>query len=218
MACAMMRADTQPPAPRMFRRRKTRPGKSGENPLASRVVRGDDRPTEPLEEETARPADRAHGRRTPDPEATVQVSPPRQPGRLEEPATRLVDPPDANDDAMGPGHEMPAGILLVLRGPNRGTLLPVRPGVSDFGSGDQASFPVDSDAPEYAPERHAVLTCDADHQRFMLQPLGGHRPVVDGQPVHESMELRDGARLRFGASEFLFRILLDPHDEGSRMP
>ena len=201
----------------MFKRRKPQAGHTGDNPLASRVVRGDDRPTEPLPAETKAP-ERAPGEGYRSAQATRNLSPapPDHDRRREEPATRLVSPPDGLHGAAAAGEELPVAVLLVARGPGRGSLLPVGSGANELGRGVDARIRLDFGDEGIVPERHAVLTHDPGRRRFTLQPGDGVEPVtLDGQPVLEPLVLRDGARLRLGATELLFRILCDSHDDAS---
>lgn len=197
----------------MFKRRKNRRRNSGDNPLASRVVQGDDRPTEPLEDDTpTRPDTPPRLREAPDETRTMR-SPRSAPVPAgEEPPTRLVRAPDAADNAAETGDDLPVATLLVIRGPGRGSLLPVGAGMNNLGRGAEARIRVDFGDTQIARERHAVLTYDPEGRRFYLQHGGGSNlSYRDGQPVLEPVELADGARLRFGATEFLFRVLVGPH-------
>jgi hypothetical protein len=198
----------------MFKRRKSTTGKTGGNPLASRVVRGDDRPTEPLPGESdgsERSARELHG----PPETTRQAPPalPGRAGRREEPATRLVTPPDGADAVSADGEPLPVGVLLVVRGPGRGSLLPVTPGVNDIGRGAEARIRVDFGDAGIGHERHAVITHDPGSRRFRLQPGTSNTAVtLDGTPLFEATALEDGASLQLGATEFLFHVLPGSHD------
>jgi hypothetical protein len=198
----------------MFKRRKSSTGKSGDNPLASRVVRGDDRPTEPLPGETsARERAVAEVRRSPESTRHVQPAVPGRAGHGEEPATRLVPPLDALDNATEDGDHLPVGVLLVVRGPGRGSLLPVGPGANAMGPGPDARIRVGPGDAPIAHERHAVLTHDPTSRCFTLQPGNSAIPVIlDGKPLFEAMALEDGARLQLGATEFLFHVLPGSHD------
>ena len=202
----------------MFKRRKPRPGKVGENPLASRVVRGDDRPTEPLPGDSPAKRNAAADRHpSPDPTRTAQVPLPGGSAYAEEPATRLVTSPNAEDGVSGNGDDLPVGALLVIRGPGRGTLLPVGPGMSSIGRGVNARLRVDFGDGQIAHDHHALLTHDPGNRRFILQQ--GDGPVtLDGQAVAGPVEIKDGARLRVGATEFLFRSLFLPHVHDSGSP
>jgi hypothetical protein len=212
----MMRAGTQLSPVFMFKRRK-RSGKAGENPLASRVVRGDDRPTQPLQEEAPARSD-GPGDRRPSSDSTRPL-PTASPDRFrhaEEPATRLVTPPDADDDVTRTMDELPVAALLVIRGPGRGALLAVGPGTSKLGRGASTRIRLDFGDTTIASDCHAVLVHDPERRRFTLQPGGGaDTSFVDGHPVKASIELRDGARLRLGETELLFRTLFDVHGDDS---
>ncbi|MEE4172873.1 MAG: FHA domain-containing protein [Xanthomonadales bacterium] len=218
----------------IFKRRKNRTRKPDENPLASRVIRGDDRPTIPLEAEQNRTRDpgqdpgddaakAAPGRRgaeaRPEPNAGL-----RRVASMEEPPTRIVTPADSgtNDSTEAltrPIADLPVGVLLVLEGPGRGGLLPVNPGVSDIGRGQGARLRLDFGDKQIARNGHAVITYDSLGRRFFVQHGGGHNLTwLDGEPVLEPLPLPDGARLRVGMTELLFRNLLLSRDNHEGAP
>ena len=213
----MMRGGTLLPATFMFKRRK-RSGKAGENPLASRVVQGDDRPTQPLEE-TAPARSECLAEQHPAPPSTrpLPTADADRPLHGDEPATRLVTPPDADEGVTRNMDALPVAALLVTRGPGRGTLLAVGTGTSELGRGAGARIRLDFGDTAIASERHAVLEHDPGGQRFMLHAGGDASPCyVDGQPVRGAVALRDGAHLRVGETELLFRLLFDRHTDDSR--
>lgn len=201
----------------MFKRRKNRKRTTGDNPLASRVVQGDDRPTEPLEDDTPTRRDKPPRlREAPDETRTTRTQRSGQALSGEEPPTRLVTAPDAAGEVAENGDPLPVAALLVIRGPGRGSLLPVGSGMNSLGRGAGARIRVDFGDAQIARERHAVLTYDPEGRRFYLQHGGGSNlSYLDGTPVLEPVELADGARLRFGATELLFRALVGPHFNGS---
>jgi hypothetical protein len=107
---------------------------------------------------------------------------------------------------------MPVAVLLVVQGPGRGTLIAVGPGPSSLGRGAGARLRLDFGDTTIASDRHAVLLHDPERVRFTLQPGEGDC-AVDGHAVEEPVELRDGARLRLGTTELLFRPLFDVHGD-----
>lgn len=204
----------------MFKRRKNRDGKAGKNPLASRVVRGNDRPTEPLEDDSpTRPRAEAAPRRSPGAPKPRSATGPGFPDASQEPPTRLVTAPGAVDALTCSGDDPPVAVLLVVSGPGRGALVPVGHGMSPIGRGADARIRVNFGDRQIARKGHAILTYDAMGRRFYLQHGGGaNLTYVDGHPVLEPVELADEARLRLGVTEFLFRTLLLPHVDESGGP
>lgn len=189
----------------MFGRKgKDRKGAAG-NPLASRVVRGDDRPTQPLPDAEAGPA------------ATTGTTggTPRTPPTVDtatapisaEPETRLVAPPDTPTTAEG--EPAPVGVLLVLRGPGTGRLIGFGAGRNGIGRDDSERVPLNFGDGGIARTRHAIITYDDRNGHFYLQP--GEGPALtylDGEPLLEPRRLASGARFKLGATELLFRPLV----------
>lgn len=212
----------------MFKRRKNQSRQSGDNPLASRVVRGDDRPTTPLEGDEASatnaPQDEhdvvtnTHPGKPETPVRSKRPAGDRGVNPMEEPPTRIVNPSDPetthpSEGLTRPLADLPVGALLILEGPGRGALLAVNPGVSDLGRGQGARLRLDFGDERIARDRHAVITYDPLGRRFFVQHGGGDNLTwVDGEPVLEPRTLPDGARLRVGVTELLFRDLLPPEN------
>ncbi|MFC1706252.1 sigma 54-interacting transcriptional regulator [Planctomycetota bacterium] len=91
--------------------------------------------------------------------------------------------------------------LIVLEGPNRGTVLTVRPGENRIGRelGLEIRLP-DS----RISRRHAILTFDAD-RRFILSDLGSRNATyLNGIRVTSSYRLSHGDEIRLGDSLLMF--------------
>jgi hypothetical protein len=167
----------------MFKSRK-KPGKPAENPLARRVVRGDDSPTEPLEDAAGGAID---------------------PG---EAATRLLD--DGNGAAAALA-DPPVAVLLIIAGPGQGKLLTMGYGMNTLGRGHDQRIALDFGDERISRSAHASLTYDGKGRRFYLQHGGGASLTYhDDAPVLEPLEIVSGARIRVGETELLFRALVGP--------
>lgn len=171
----------------MFRR-KPKPRKPIDtDALAARVVRGDDRPTQPLPE----PGTASDG------------------NWGEEPETRRVDPPGTASVAPPVSETRPAvGALLVISGPGSGRLLAFGRGVNAIGRAGNQQVVVDFGDHTMANERHAAITADR-HGAFYLQPGDEpHLTYLQGEPLLEPTRLASGDRFVLGATELLFRPLI----------
>jgi len=171
----------------MFKRRKPNEEDDGDNPLASRVVRGDDSPTEPVDAEDGSPTRRLE---------TSADAP-----------TRLLNdsPAGGTDDPMA---DPPVGVLLVVTGPGRGRLLHLGLGVNELGRSTDARVALDFGDGRISRRDHARVTYDPEGRRFYLQHGGGpNLTYLDEAPVLEPVVLPDGARLRVGDTVLLFRAL-----------
>lgn len=172
----------------MFRsgKKPRQAGSPSDNPLAKRVVRGDDSPTEPLKPSS-------HTRTNIDPT---------------EAATRLIG---SSDDArLAPG-DPPVAILLLIGGPGKGRLVTLGYGMNHLGRGPDQRVRLDFGDEQISRSQHATLTYDRDGKRFFLQHGGGASLTYhDGAPVLEPLEIVDGARIRLGETELLFRTLVGP--------
>lgn len=185
----------------MFKRRKPRDPEKDDNPLASRVVRGDDSPTEPLE----------------------PSGPPGAPGSPRpgtEAPTRRVEPgPDAPTRIMenpsgapaGDTADPPVGALLVIDGPGFGGIVTFGYGMNTLGRGPQARIRLDLGDERISREDHARITFDPESGRCFLQHGGGPNLTYHGDaPVLEPVELADGDRIRVGDTILLLRLLVGP--------
>lgn len=168
----------------MFRKKRPTPPGDDENPLASRVGAGDDRPTVPLDADPEAPTRRL------DPETDAP--------------TRLLGP--AGD---GPMADPPVGVLLILSGPGQGRLLAVGYGMNALGRDPGSRIRLDFGDERISRAAHARLSYDPESGRFFLQHGGGaNLTYLNGAPVLEPAPLRSGDRLRLGDTELLFRPLV----------
>lgn len=168
----------------MFKRKKPGQSPDGENPLARRVVRGDDSPTQPLAEDAAT-------RRLADP------------GEAE---TRILGTPG---DTPGVPADPPAAVLLIIAGPGVGNLLPVGYGMNRMGRDAGQRIRLDYGDARISREDHARLTYDGDGRQFYLQHgASSSLTYHNDKPVLEPIEVRDGARIRLGDTQLLFRTLI----------
>lgn len=179
----MFRSGKKPPKDR---KKVAAPGDKADNPLARRVVRGDDSPTIPL--------DNAH-------EAQQGVDP-------AEAETRLINnPAEAGSTLADP----PVAILLIVAGPGKGKLLTVGYGMNTLGRGPDQRIRIDFGDERISRSSHSALTYDGEGKRFYLQHGGGASLTYhNGTPVLEPLEISDGTRIRVGETELLFRALVGP--------
>lgn len=186
----------------MFGRKRRERQIEAANPLASRVVRGDDRPTQPIPEETSTPEPkqgRSPRMRPADPAVTTTFS--------EEPETRLVTAPDG----QGPCADAPApvGVLLIVQGAGTGQLVAFGTGRNAIGRADGSHLQLDFGDPNIARERHAIITFDDKNGHFYLQPGDGPAlTYLNGAPLLEPQRLTSGARFVLGDTGLLFRPLI----------
>ena len=172
----------------MFKPRKPGGAEPRDNPLAKRVLRGDDSPTQALT--------------TADEPATRHMSGPV------EAATRLLGTAAIETPVQ---QDLPAGALMIITGPGLGALLPVGYGVNRVGRGADQRIRLDYGDQRISRADHARLTYDGEGQRFYLQHGAGSSLVYhNGEPVLQPIELHDGARIKLGDTQLLFRVLLGP--------
>ena len=176
----------------MFKR--TPPKSDTDNPLARRVVRGDDRPTVPLDEGETRKLD-------------------SEPMAGNDPATTIL--------GSGPGEADPAvGVLLVIDGPGRGEVVTLGRGVNELGRGDNQRARLDFGDSGISRERQAVISFDHRDGAFWLQPGSGPNLCYLGdEPVLAPVRLASGNRITVSETHLLFRPLVgedfdwpDSHD------
>jgi len=183
----------------VFKRKKPDPESASDNPLARRVVRGDDSPTQPPKTEQKATGDPAE-------EPATRVQPSRS-----EATTRLLraGPQPDTADAGSIGDDAPVAVLLVISGPGTGRLLAVGHGINRLGrqAEERVSLPFGDE--RISRRDHARIVFDEIGQRFFLQQGEGSALTwLDGEPVLEPQPLSDGARIRLGDSELLFRPLI----------
>lgn len=158
------------------------PADTVDNPLARRVIRGDDSPTVPLD-------------------GTAGAIDPS------EAATRLLNQADDAHALTDP----PVAMLLIIAGPGKGHLAPVGFGMNPVGRGPNQRIRLDFGDERISRSTHAALTYDSDGKRFYLQHGGGASLTYhNGAPVLEPVEIVDGARIKLGETELLFRALVGP--------
>ncbi len=173
----------------MFKRRKPGTDAPADNPLASRVVRGDDSPTEPLE----------HG------DPAESEAPTRRLDIGAEAPTRILQRDTRATEAEDP----PVGVLLVIEGAGCGQVLPFGHGMSAMGRAPDQRVRIDFGDARISREAHARITYDGESGRFYLQHGGGPNLTYhNGEPVLEPVTLADGDRLRLGDTTLLFRPLV----------
>ncbi len=172
------------------------------NPLARRVGRGDDRPTQELDPANA-------GLRQAPPEA-------RDPLRDEE-ATRLITPPVSGGESTG--EDPPVAILLVIAGPGKGRLLEIGYGRNSLGRETGERVRLDFGDARISRQGHAIITYDERGRRFYLQHGGGAALTYHGEaPVLEPVTLSDGDRITLGDTQLLFRALVGDDFDWSDRP
>ncbi len=173
----------------MFKRKRPR-DTDEDNPLARRVAKGDDSPTDPLVEASAAPT--------------------RVLGEDNEPETRIL----ADATSVTPGDALadpPVGILLVISGPGRGRLLSFGYGMNTIGRGAGQRVRLDVGDDRVSREDHARIVYDPVAGRFHLMHGGGPNLTYRaGEPVLEPVELHDGDRITLGDTHLLFRALVGP--------
>lgn len=186
----------------MFWKKKHAKHSPPDNPLARRVVRGDDRPTQPLETG-------ATGLRQ------APTDPPGVTGADE--TTRLITPPraDSNPFAENP----PVAVLLIVAGPGKGRLLAVGYGMNSLGRDRGERICMDFGDERISRRGHALLTYDERGGRFFLQHGGGASLTYHGDaPVLEPVTLADGDRITLGDTQLLFRALVGDDFDWSETP
>lgn len=167
-------------------KKSQQPDNTSNNPLARRVVHGDDSPTEPLQPTS-------HDGSSIDPA---------------EAATRLIG--TSNDNTLA-SEDPPVATLLVIAGPGAGRLVTMGYGMNHLGRGPDQRVRLDFGDEQISRNKHATLTYDRDGKRFFLQHGGGASLTYhDDTPVLEPLEIVDGARIRVGETELLFRTLIGP--------
>ena len=182
----MFRSSKKPPKSPANKTSQITAGDPPDNARARRVVRGDDSPTVPLD------------------------PPPGPAGAIDpaEAATRLLH---HSDDDTGTLADPPVAILLIIAGPGKGHLAPVGFGMNPLGRGPDQRVRLDFGDERISRSAHAALTYDGDGKRFYLRHGGGASLTYhNGAPVLEPVEIADGARIRLGETELLFRTLVGP--------
>jgi hypothetical protein len=172
------------------KRRDRKPARG--NPLAQRVVRGDDRPTQPLEPgETGIRQAPPDGRRAP----------------TSDEATRLIAPTTEHGETMS--DDPPVGVLVVVSGPGKGQLRTFGYGTNSMGRDVGERVRIDFGDERISRKGHAIITYDERGRRFYLQHGGGPSLTYHGEtPVLEPVDLVDGDRITLGDTQLLFRSLV----------
>ena len=169
----------------MFGSKKKQPTQDN-NALARRLVRGDDSPTESLQNQAEA--------------ATTIINDPS------EAPTRQLGTKDS-DQSAAPNR--PVAVLMIIDGPGKGSLLAVGFGMNTVGRGSDQRIAMDFGDELISRQDHARLVYDHQGQRFYLQHGGGHAlTYLNGDPVLDPAILHDGAIIRLGATTMLFRTLL----------
>lgn len=102
------------------------------------------------------------------------------------------------------------GWLAIIAGPGRGEVLRLGYGVNDIGSGPGARVRLNFGDVTIAPDNHAAIIYTTRSRRFYLAQSAAAETWLNGQPVHESVELAGGETVRFGQTQLRFVPLCGP--------
>ena len=105
----------------------------------------------------------------------------------------------------------PAGWLVIVEGPGRGTSFTVTGGVSTIGRGGDQTVCLDFGDTSVSRDNHACVAYDEEQGRFFIGH-GGKRNIVrrNGNPVLATEELQDGDSIRVGKTELRFVAFCGP--------
>jgi hypothetical protein len=105
----------------------------------------------------------------------------------------------------------PAGWLVIVEGPGRGTSFTVTAGVSTIGRGEDQTICLDFGDASVSRENHASIAYDEEQAKFFIGH-GGKRNIVrrNGNPVLATEELDHGDHVRVGKTELRFVAFCGP--------
>lgn len=104
-----------------------------------------------------------------------------------------------------PAQALVPGWLCIASGPHQGVSHPIRMGRSKIGRGanNQIVLAVGDDT--ISTEAHVTIAADPKTQRFYAVPGDStNLAYVDGTPLLDAREIKDGAKLQLGLTELVF--------------
>lgn len=140
----------------------------------------------------------------------------RRAGRVK---TRLLGFDHASGSSMDPfaaasrsasamAERYPAGWIVVLEGPGRGTCFTLFSGVSSIGRGEDQTVKLDFGDNSISRTNHAIVAYDGEQKKFFLGH-GGKANIVrlNGNPVLSTEELTTNDKIRIGETTLWFVAL-----------
>lgn len=170
-------------------------------------------PDEPATEPPARKQNIDADRASPPPAAASNAEPRtvihggyRRSGSSAEQAT--PSPTSAASTGADPMENPPAGWLVVVDGPGKGSVLTIGHGQNSMGRSSNERICLDFGDAEISRSNHAVITYDPRGRRFYVQQGSGTNLVYIGDmPVLTPMPLENHAELQIGNTRLRFIAL-----------
>lgn len=104
-----------------------------------------------------------------------------------------------------PAQALVPGWLCVASGPGRGVSHPIRMGRSKVGRGANNQIVLAVGDETISAEAHVTIAADPKTQRFYAVPGDStNLAYVDGAPLLDAREIKDGAKLQLGMTELVF--------------
>jgi len=159
----------------------------------------------------------APGPSTPGPSTPAPLAPPSSPPRPSKPVPLTPSPPPISQAEGSPATESgnvqsgpTVGWLAIVAGPGRGEVLRLTYGINDIGSGAGTRVRLNFGDATIAPDSHAAIIYTTRSRRFYLAQSTASETFLNGQPVHESVELVGGETVRLGQTQLRFVPLCGP--------
>ncbi|MBT8419054.1 MAG: FHA domain-containing protein [Silicimonas sp.] len=102
----------------------------------------------------------------------------------------------------------PAGWIVVVAGPGRGSSFTLHNGVSQIGRGEEQTVRLDFGDTSISRKNHAAVAYDDEQGKFFLGHGGKSNLVrLNGRPVLSTEEMTDGDQIRIGETTLKFVAL-----------
>lgn len=151
------------------------------------------------------------------PSTPAPLAPPSSPPLPSRPAPLAPSAPPIGQAAGSPATESgnvqsgpTVGWLAIVAGPGRGEVLRLTYGINDIGSGAGTRVRLNFGDATIAPDSHAAIIYTTRSRRFYLAQSTASETFLNGQPVHESVELVGGETVRLGQTQLRFVPLCGP--------
>lgn len=127
--------------------------------------------------------------------------------------TRLVSGFNAKNEAAAGGDESSApdefdpvtGWLVIIDGPGRGNAVGIYVGNNTLGRGGDQRIQVDFGDTGISRETHAIITYDENGHGYFVRDSGRANVVrLNGKPVMQPMDLKNGDKISIGKTTFRF--------------
>jgi FHA domain len=161
--------------------------------------------------------------REPEPENFVNVAPAvagragRSAGRVKtrllgfqasEPSPADLFAENGEKPVSAPSSKFPAGWIVVISGPGRGSCFSLHNGVSQIGRGEEQAIRLDFGDSSISRNNHAAVAYDDEQGKFFLGHGGKSNLVrLNGKPVLSTEEMSNGDQIRIGETTLKFVAL-----------